>query len=206
MSKKRQRNCQESGTALNLNSTLTHQNHFRSVLTLVMVSWGKVLQVRSIIRKTWNYGKARPKPSPTGSQGRVPRGVLTRVVSRLWAGSKRLLARSAPLIQASLSCRGALLSEQRKLRKENGKSGGLLCMRACVLSHFSHVWLYATPRTEVPWLFCPWDSPGKTTRVGCHFLLQELFSTWGPNPGLLQCRQILYHLSYQGSQRPITLR
>ena len=23
-------------------------------------------------------------------------------------------------------------------------------------------------------LLCPWDSPGKNTRVGCHFLLQEL--------------------------------
>ena len=22
-------------------------------------------------------------------------------------------------------------------------------------------------------LFCPWDSPGKNTQVGCHFLLQE---------------------------------
>ena len=77
MSKKRQRNCQESGTALNLNSTLTHQTQFRSVLTLMTVSWGNVLQVQFIIRKTWNYSKARPKPSPAGSQGRVPRGALT---------------------------------------------------------------------------------------------------------------------------------
>ena len=35
--------------------------------------------------------------------------------------------------------------------------------------------------------------------VGCHFLLQGIFPTQGSNPGLLHCRQILYHLSHQGS-------
>ena len=34
-------------------------------------------------------------------------------------------------------------------------------------------------------LFCPWNSPGKNTGVGCHFLLQVLFSTQGLNPDLL---------------------
>ena len=43
------------------------------------------------------------------------------------------------------------------------------------------------------------DSPGKNTGVGCHFLLQGIFPTQGSNPGLLHCRQILYHLSHQGS-------
>ena len=37
-----------------------------------------------------------------------------------------------------------------------------------------------------------WDSPGKNTGVGCHFLLQGIFPTQGSNPGLLHCRQILY--------------
>jgi len=31
----------------------------------------------------------------------------------------------------------------------------------------------------------------------CHFLLQGIFLTQGLNPGLLHCRQILYHLSRQ---------
>ena len=31
---------------------------------------------------------------------------------------------------------------------------------------------------------CPWDFPGKSTGVGCHFLLQEIFPTQGLNPGL----------------------
>ena len=26
-------------------------------------------------------------------------------------------------------------------------------------------------------LFCPWDSPGKNTGVGCYVLLQEIFPT-----------------------------
>ena len=47
-------------------------------------------------------------------------------------------------------------------------------------------------------LLCPWNSPGKNTGVGCHFLLQGNFLTQGSNPGLLHCRQILYHLSHQG--------
>ena len=43
------------------------------------------------------------------------------------------------------------------------------------------------------------DSPGKNTGVGCHALLQGTFPTQGSNPGLPQCRRILYQLSYQGS-------
>ena len=35
-------------------------------------------------------------------------------------------------------------------------------------------------------LLCPWDSPGKNTAVGCHALLQGVFSTQGPNLSLLR--------------------
>ena len=45
------------------------------------------------------------------------------------------------------------------------------------------------------------DSPGKNTAVGCHVLLQGIFLTQGLNPGLPHCRQILYHLSHEGSPR-----
>ena len=45
-----------------------------------------------------------------------------------------------------------------------------------------------------------WAPPlGKNTGMGCHFLLQRIFPTQGLNPGLLHCRQILYHLIHQGS-------
>ena len=43
------------------------------------------------------------------------------------------------------------------------------------------------------------DSLGKNTGVGCHALFQGIFPPQGSNPGLLHCRQILYHLSHQGS-------
>ena len=55
-----------------------------------------------------------------------------------------------------------------------------------------------TRRLEPTWLLCPWDSPGKTTAVGCHALLEGIFPTQGSNPGLMNCRRILYCLSYQG--------
>ena len=43
------------------------------------------------------------------------------------------------------------------------------------------------------------NSPGKNTGVGCHALLYGIFPTQGSNTGLVHCRQILYHLSHQGS-------
>ena len=50
-------------------------------------------------------------------------------------------------------------------------------------------------------LYNPWNSPGQNTGMGSLSLLQGIFLTQGLNPGLLYCRQILYHLSHQGSPR-----
>ena len=55
-------------------------------------------------------------------------------------------------------------------------------------------------------LLCPWDSPEKDTGVGCHALLQGIFSTQGLNPRLLclrHCRQIFYPLNHLGSPHVI---
>ena len=41
-----------------------------------------------------------------------------------------------------------------------------------LLSRFSHVRLCATPETAAHQAPHPWDSPGKNTGLGCHFLLQ----------------------------------
>ena len=46
---------------------------------------------------------------------------------------------------------------------------------------------------------CPWNSPGKNTGEDSHSLLQGIFPTQGSNPDLLHCRQILYHVSHEGS-------
>ena len=58
-----------------------------------------------------------------------------------------------------------------------------------LLSHFR---LIVTPWTVVyTRLLRPWHFPGKSTGVGCHFLLQEIFPTQGMNPGLPSCRKML---------------
>ena len=49
----------------------------------------------------------------------------------------------------------------------------------------SHVQLFATPWTIPTSLLCPWDSPDKNTRVGCHDLLQGIFQIQGSNLPLL---------------------
>ena len=41
-------------------------------------------------------------------------------------------------------------------------------------------------------LYSPWNSPGQNTGVGSLSLLQGIFPTQESNPGLLNCRQILY--------------
>ena len=63
----------------------------------------------------------------------------------------------------------------------------------------SRVQLFATPWTLAYQDPRPWDFPGKSTGVGCHFLLQEIFLTQGSNPGLPHSRQTLYRLSHQRS-------
>ena len=51
--------------------------------------------------------------------------------------------------------------------------------------------------------YSPWNSPGQNTGVGSPFHFQGIFSTQGSNPGLPQCRQILYQLSHKGSPRRV---
>ena len=50
-------------------------------------------------------------------------------------------------------------------------------------------------------LYSLWNFPGQNTGVGSQSFLQEILRTQELNPGLLHCRQILYHLSHQGSPR-----
>ena len=69
----------------------------------------------------------------------------------------------------------------------------------------SHVRLFATPWT-VPYqdplstrILHSRDFPGKSTGVGCHFLLQGILPTQELNLGFLHWRQTLCRLSHQGS-------
>ena len=53
----------------------------------------------------------------------------------------------------------------------------------CMLSRFSHVCLLVTSWTVAH--LCPWDSPGKSTGVGCCALPQGIFPTQGSNLSLI---------------------
>ena len=75
------------------------------------------------------------------------------------------------------------------------------CVCVCVLSRS------VVPESVNPWavttrLLCSWDSSGRNTGVGCHFLLQGIFPTQGLNSGLRHCVWIIYLLNHQGSCIP----
>ena len=103
-----------------------------------------------------------------------------------WLGARQDEGASLPLGLSLLSCS---LVSWRPLRSQNGAGVhveplvGLqgLC-RADGMCVLSRVRLSATPRPQPPRLLCPWDSPGKNTGVGCHFLLHGIFATQGWNP------------------------
>ena len=83
--------------------------------------------------------------------------------------------------------------------------------------YWSHSWITISliPNTsEVKWseccsvvssslrlhgLYSPWNSPGQNTGVGSHSLLQGIFPTQGSNPGLPDCRLILFCMKHQGN-------
>ena len=73
--------------------------------------------------------------------------------------------------------------------------------KICQILHLKWVsliaWNYTTP-------LCPWDSLGKSTAVGCHFLLQGIFLTRGSKlhlPYLLQMSSL--PLGHPGSPNKI---
>ena len=76
-----------------------------------------------------------------------------------------------------------------------------------VIQSLHRVWLFCDPiDCNPPGFFCPRDFPGKNTGVGCHFLLQGIFSTqrsthvsclagrfstWQVEPHLWMCVHVL---------------
>ena len=64
----------------------------------------------------------------------------------------------------------------------------VVCVCVCVFAYTcaeSCLTLCSPMDCSSLWLLCPWDSPGKNTGVGCHFLLQGIFPTWESNLRLL---------------------
>ena len=60
-----------------------------------------------------------------------------------------------------------------------------------------------SPWTVAHQVLCPWDSPGKNTRVGRCSFLQGIVPAQRSNPDLPHCRQILYRLNHWGSPRTL---
>ena len=76
----------------------------------------------------------------------------------------------------------------------------MCCAVLCCALSLSCVQLFATLWTfNLSGSSVHGDSPGKSTGLGCHALLQGIFPAHGGNPGLSNCLPILYHLSHQGS-------
>ena len=69
----------------------------------------------------------------------------------------------------------------------------------------SCVWFLATQWTVACQAPLSRNYLGKNAGVDSHFLLQGIFLTQGSNPGLLWCRQILYHLKREVAQSCPTL-
>ena len=90
-----------------------------------------------------------------------------------WAGTQR---RKKPLLPygtgMSAGCHGAA-------RVEGGLGECVLLL--CTLVSDS-LWPQGLQPAR---LLCPWAYPGKSTRVGCHALLQRVFPPQGWNPNLL---------------------
>ena len=63
----------------------------------------------------------------------------------------------------------------------------------------SHVQLFGASGTVAHKAPLSMEFSGKNTGVHCYSLLQGIFPTQGLNLGFQHCRQILYHLSHQGS-------
>ena len=56
------------------------------------------------------------------------------------------------------------------------------CRHCCCLVAKSCPTLLRPQKLQPTRLLCPWDSPGKNTAVGSHFLLRGIFPTQGSDP------------------------
>ena len=84
-------------------------------------------------------------------------------------------------------------------KKKDIKRRMFISLRTKVLVARSCLTLCDSMELQSARLLCPWNSPSRNTEVGSHSLFQGIFPTQGSNPGLLHCRQIVYHLSHHGS-------
>ena len=111
------------------------------------VSWSllKIMSIESVIHPTISSSIAPFSPQPFPASGSFPR-------SWLFASDGQSIGVSASASVLPMNIQGSLPFS----------SVQLLVMSDSVQPH----------RRQPTRLLCPWDSPGKNTGVGCHFLLQ----------------------------------
>ena len=103
---------------------------------------------------------------------RYAASVFTYLDSGFW---KQNISFSVPLsVVITVYCVSHLGCSPLLLRK------ACVCVCVCVSRSVGSNSLHAR-------LLCPWNSLGKSTGMGCHFLLQGIFPTQGSNLGLLHC-------------------
>ena len=73
------------------------------------------------------------------------------------------------------------------------------CICCCCLVTELCPTLLPPHRLQSTRLLSPWDFPGRTTGVGCHFLLQGIFSNQGLKLHLLQWQAYSFLLNHPGS-------
>ena len=122
--------------------------------------------------------------------------------------SKHQPVPTTPQLQAASPARAASTPEFYKVAPSTGydgdesrKGGSLVGSwgKNTYGSMLSYVLLFATLRTRAHQAPLSTEPSRQESWSGLPFLLQGIFPTQGLNPGLLHCRQILYHMNHQGS-------
>ena len=130
-----------------------------------------------------------------GWEDRLEKGKAAHSIILAWRIPWTVWSMGSPRVGDNWETSPSPRAEEDEEDRETLESDYLEFECARLLSGFSRVRFFATPWTTAARLLCPWDSPGKTTGVGGHALLQGTFPTQGLNPclpRLLHQRQILY--------------
>ena len=110
-----------------------------------------------------------------------------------WSGLPFLSPRDLPdpgIEPRSPAFQADALTAEPPLNSENRHIWDCCSYRhACMLSRFSHVWLWPYGLWPTR-LLIPWDSPGKKTGVGFHALLQGIFPTQESNSSVSPAVQV----------------
>ena len=121
---------------------------------------------------------------------------LTKLIVLMSWGPEVLKETESPLQRARVQ----FFFPETQRNNSSLKSAETVCDEVCVCSVAQLcLILLGLQGQQTTWLLCLWNSPGKNTGMGCHFLLQRIFPTQGSNLHLLcllHCRQILDPVSH----------